>query len=96
MKIGFDIFGIARAYLANLKAGRYVQGGSTITQQLAKSLFFSPVGPFNIFGFALPVYQSNISTVCRIILFVHIIFIRKNSILYIIIISFYCLSYFGS
>ncbi len=36
---GFDIFGIARAAYANYKAGRLVQGGSTITQQLAKNVF---------------------------------------------------------
>lgn len=39
---GFDLFGIMRAYLANLRAGRYVQGGSTITQQLAKVVYLSP------------------------------------------------------
>jgi penicillin-binding protein 1A len=38
---GVDIFGMMRAYAANKKAGRIVQGGSTITQQLAKLLFLS-------------------------------------------------------
>jgi len=36
---GIDIPGIGRALLANLKAGKVVQGGSTITQQTAKNLF---------------------------------------------------------
>ncbi len=39
---GVDIFGIVRAYQVNRKAGRIVQGGSTITQQLAKLLFLNP------------------------------------------------------
>lgn len=39
--IGLDFFAIARALLINLKEHRVVQGGSTITQQLAKNLFFS-------------------------------------------------------
>ena len=38
---GVDPFGIARAFIANLKAGRVVQGGSTITQQVAKSFLKS-------------------------------------------------------
>ena len=36
---GFDIESIARAFIANLKAGRVVQGASTITQQTAKNVF---------------------------------------------------------
>ncbi|HHN67440.1 MAG TPA: penicillin-binding protein, partial [Thermopetrobacter sp.] len=36
---GVDVIGLARAMLTNLRAGRIVQGGSTLTQQLAKNLF---------------------------------------------------------
>lgn len=39
---GFDVRGLARAVYVNLRAGRLVQGGSTITQQLAKVLFLKP------------------------------------------------------
>lgn len=38
---GLDPKGIARAMVANVQAGRVVQGGSTLTQQVAKILFFS-------------------------------------------------------
>jgi penicillin-binding protein 1B len=39
---GIDPVGIARAMFENLKAGQMVQGGSTLTQQLAKNVVFSP------------------------------------------------------
>ena len=35
---GIDFKGIARAVVANLKAGRVIQGGSSITQQLARNI----------------------------------------------------------
>jgi penicillin-binding protein 1A len=38
---GFDPIGLTRAIWVNLNAGRVVQGGSTITQQVAKTLFLS-------------------------------------------------------
>ena len=38
---GFDGDSIAKAYEKNLKKGKIVSGGSTITQQLAKNLFLS-------------------------------------------------------
>ncbi len=38
---GFDWDGIQRAYEKNLKKGKIVAGGSTISQQLAKNLFLS-------------------------------------------------------
>lgn len=41
---GIDYFGILRAAVKNLRAGRVVQGGSTITQQVAKSLLISLEG----------------------------------------------------
>ncbi|MGI6659196.1 MAG: transglycosylase domain-containing protein [Dethiobacteraceae bacterium] len=38
---GVDFIALGRAMLVNLSRGRLVQGGSTITQQLAKNLFLS-------------------------------------------------------
>ncbi len=39
---GVDPIGIARALVSNLIRGRQMQGGSTLTQQLAKNLFLTP------------------------------------------------------
>jgi penicillin-binding protein 1A len=39
---GIDPRGLARAMWVNLRTGKFVQGGSTITQQLAKNLFLTP------------------------------------------------------
>ena len=40
--IGVDAIGVLRAAFANLRAGAVRQGGSTLTQQLAKNLFLTP------------------------------------------------------
>ena len=39
---GVDPIGLVRAAVTNARSGRAVQGGSTLTQQLAKNLFLSP------------------------------------------------------
>jgi penicillin-binding protein 1A len=44
---GVDLRGIARAAYANFRHGRVVEGGSTITQQLAKLLFLTPDRSFS-------------------------------------------------
>lgn len=38
---GLDLVGIARAVVVNTRAGKLVQGGSTLTQQVAKTLFLT-------------------------------------------------------
>ncbi len=43
---GIDVLGMGRALLVNLRAGRLVQGGSTLTQQVAKNLFLTNARTF--------------------------------------------------
>ncbi len=43
---GIDPFGLARATVANIRAHHVVQGGSTITQQVAKNVFLTPERSF--------------------------------------------------
>ncbi len=40
--VGVDPVGLARAMFTNVVSGRLAQGGSTLTQQLAKNLFLEP------------------------------------------------------
>jgi penicillin-binding protein 1A len=44
--LGVDPVGLARAATENMSAGHVVQGGSTLTQQLAKNLFLDPSRTF--------------------------------------------------
>ncbi|MBW2013052.1 MAG: PBP1A family penicillin-binding protein [Deltaproteobacteria bacterium] len=39
---GVDLKGILRAVITDIRAGKFVEGASTITQQLAKTLFLTP------------------------------------------------------
>lgn len=39
---GVDFLGVVRAFVKNIQAGEIVQGGSTITQQVVKSLLLTP------------------------------------------------------
>ena len=43
---GIDPIGLVRAMATNLVSGRLTQGGSTVTQQLAKNLFLTPERTF--------------------------------------------------
>ena len=39
---GVDVIGTMRAIIQNARANAVVQGGSSLTQQVAKNLFLSP------------------------------------------------------
>jgi penicillin-binding protein 1A len=39
---GLDVFGLARAMVSNVAAGQVVAGGSTLSQQTAKNLYYRP------------------------------------------------------
>ncbi|MEF3253962.1 MAG: transglycosylase domain-containing protein, partial [Deferribacterales bacterium] len=43
---GVDLLGIFRAVFSNVKAGKVVEGGSTITQQLVKVIYLTPERKF--------------------------------------------------
>jgi penicillin-binding protein 1A len=43
---GVDYFGMARAFVANMRAGHTTQGASTITQQVVKNLLLTPERSF--------------------------------------------------
>jgi penicillin-binding protein 1A len=43
---GVDPFGLLRAFVTNARRGYAVQGGSTLTQQLAKNMFLTPERTF--------------------------------------------------
>jgi penicillin-binding protein 1A len=45
--LGIDPIGLGRAAVQNMMSGHVVQGGSTLTQQLAKNLFLSPSRTFD-------------------------------------------------
>ena len=44
---GVDPIGLARAFYINIQAGRVVQGGSTLSQQLIKNVFLTPEQTLN-------------------------------------------------
>lgn len=44
---GYDLVGLARSVVVNLQSGRFVQGASTITQQLARLLFLNNEKTYN-------------------------------------------------
>lgn len=44
---GVDVIAIARAVVNDIKAGAFVEGGSTITQQLAKNIYFGQEKTFS-------------------------------------------------
>ncbi|WP_242018819.1 transglycosylase domain-containing protein [Phaeovibrio sulfidiphilus] len=67
---GLDLVGIARAAAANLRAGHVVQGGSTITQQVAKNLFLTHERTFRrkVQEFVLSLWLERIFTKDQILM----------------------------
>ena len=43
---GIDLVGVARAFMVNVVSGGLREGASTITQQLARTLFTLPLGAY--------------------------------------------------
>jgi monofunctional biosynthetic peptidoglycan transglycosylase len=57
---GFEVDEISQAFEKNLKAGKFVAGGSTVTQQLAKNIYLSPSkNPIRKIKEAILTYRMN-------------------------------------
>ncbi len=57
---GFEVDEIQQAFEKNLKAGKFVAGGSTVTQQLAKNIYLSPSkNPIRKIKEAILTYRMN-------------------------------------
>ena len=79
---GFDIEAIGRASLINLKGGTVKQGGSTITQQLAKNLFLSSDKTYNrkIKELALAIKLEQLYTKDEILeMYINVIYYGSNA-----------------
>ena len=73
---GLDFLGIVRAMVKNIAARRIVQGGSTITQQVTKSLLLTPERKFKRLRRRFsPIVSKNISPRMKFSLSISIRFI---------------------